>query len=82
MAHAPDSVEVSKQGMQIYGRSLMRRATRMNRAYAAGLAVIDGRDPAGIDDEIRAPMKVTSDAIAGTIRSLGSAGPGLVTIVY
>jgi predicted Zn-dependent peptidase len=82
LAHAPDSVEVRKQGAQIYGRSLMRRATRMNRAYAAGLAAIDGRDPAGIDDEIRAPMRVTSDAIAGTIRSLGSAGPGLVTIVY
>jgi predicted Zn-dependent peptidase len=82
LAAAPDTAEIRKQGAQIYGRSLMRRATRMNRAYAAGLAVIDGRDPGGIDDEIRAPMAVTSEAIVSRMRMLQAEGPGLVTIVY
>jgi zinc protease len=78
----PDSTEVHKQGAQIYGRSLMRRATRMNRAYAAGLAVMDGRDPALIDDEIRASMEVTPEEIARRVHTLGVKGPGLLTIVY
>ena len=82
LARAPDDAEVRKQGAQLYGRSLMRRATRMNRAYAAGLAILGGRDPNAIDAEIRSPMGVTSEGVAGPIRSLHTLGPGLVTIVY
>lgn len=82
LATMPDSTEVHKQAAQIYGRALMRRATRMNRAYAAGLAVLDGRDPARIDEEIRASMGVTPEGVATSVRGLGQRGPGLVTIVY
>jgi predicted Zn-dependent peptidase len=78
----PDSATVERQGYQMYGRSLMRRATRMNRAYAAGMAVLEGRDPAGIDEEIRAPTRVTLDQISGLLPSLREVGPGLVAIAY
>jgi|GEM_PF-1083331 len=81
LAQAPDSSEVRKQGAQLYGSSLRRRASRMNHAYAAGLAIIEGRDPAGIDDEIRAPMRVTPDEVRARIRSFRP-GPGLVVIAY
>lgn len=77
----PDSTEIARQGVQIYGRSLMRRATRMNRAYAAGLAMMDGRDPAGIDDEIRAPMRVDRASVTRALAKLRCDGPGLLSIV-
>lgn len=77
----PDSSEIARQGIQIYGRSLMRRATRMNRAYAAGLALMDGRDPAAIDEEIRAPMRVDREAVVRVLSALRADGPGLVSIV-
>jgi predicted Zn-dependent peptidase len=78
----PDASEVTRQGVQLYGRSLMRRATRMNRAYAAGMAILEGRDPEGIDEEIRAPMRVTSEQIAALLPGLRSGSPGVVTIAY
>jgi predicted Zn-dependent peptidase len=79
---APDSSDVARQGVQIYGRSLMRRATRMNRAYAAGMAILEGRDPEAIDEEIRAPMRVTAEEIAALLPKLRDDLPGLVAIAY
>ena len=78
----PDPASVERQGYQMYGRSLMRRATRMNRAYAAGMAVLDERDPAGIDEEIRAPTLVTDDQISNLLPVLRAIGPGFVAIAY
>ncbi|MBD3161665.1 MAG: hypothetical protein GF346_05405, partial [Candidatus Eisenbacteria bacterium] len=79
---APDSLAVARQGVQLYGRSLMRRATRMNRAYAAGLAVLDGRDPGVIDREIRAPMEVRRENVESVLPELRATRPGLVVVAY
>ena len=45
------------------------------------LAIMDGRDPRSIDEEMRAPMRVTSGAIRSTLRSVRP-GPGMVVIAY
>jgi zinc protease len=79
---APDTSAVRKQGAQLYGRSLMRRATRMNRAYAAGLAILNDDDPLKIDEEIRKPTLVTRDGISGILPRLRPAGPSVVAIAY
>ncbi len=80
-AAPPDSATIRRQGIQLYGRSLMRRATRMNRAYAAGLALLDGRDPGMIDAEVRAPTTVTSAEIEEILPALRTRRPNLVAIV-
>ncbi|MDM7914028.1 MAG: pitrilysin family protein, partial [Candidatus Eisenbacteria bacterium] len=67
LAASPDSAAIRTQGAQAYGRSLMRRATRMNRAAAAGQAILEGRDPAGIDEEIRAPARVRPEEVAAVV---------------
>ncbi len=82
IAAPPDSAAVQKQGAQLYGRTLMRRATRMNRAYAAGLAILLGGDPLKIDEEIRAPSLVTSGMIGRVLPVLRGSGPSLVAIAY
>jgi zinc protease len=82
LATAPDSAAVSKQGAQIYGRSLMRRATRMNRAYAAGLAILNGEDPLQIDDAIRRPAMVTPGRIESVLSSLRGRRLSLVAVAY
>ncbi len=81
LAQPPDSSTIARQGIQIYGRSLMRRATRMNRAYAAGLALMDGRDPAAIDDEIRAPMRVDGAGTEKLVSGFRGNGPGVLAVV-
>jgi predicted Zn-dependent peptidase len=78
----PDSAEVRKQGAQLYGRSLMRRATRMNRAYAAGAAILAGEDPLKIDEEIRMPTLVTPAMVDALRLALRGGGPSLVAIAY
>lgn len=78
----PDSATVERQGAQLYGRALMRRATRMNRAYAAGLAWIEGRDPEAVDEEIRASMKVTPGQITEMLGPIRRDSPSLLVIVY
>jgi predicted Zn-dependent peptidase len=82
LAAAPDSSTVRRQGAQIYGRSLMRRATRMNRAYAAGLAILNGDDPLSIDEEIRRPTMVTAGQIAPLLPKLRGSAPCLVGVAY
>jgi hypothetical protein len=82
LAAAPDTASIAKQGAQLYGRALMRRATRMNRAYAAGLAWIEGRDPAGVDEEIRSSMKVTPEQIAALLPAIRGRSAGLLVLVY
>jgi predicted Zn-dependent peptidase len=77
----PDTTEVRKQGAQLYGSTLRRRASRMNRAYAAGLAILDGRDPAGIDEEMRAPTLVTREEVRAMLMTLRQ-GPGVMVIAY
>ncbi len=82
LAAAPDSGAARKQGAQLYGRSLMRRATRMNRAYAAGLAILNGEDPLKIDEAIRRPTLVTSGTIAALLPKLRGDAPSLVVIAH
>jgi len=82
LANAPDSAAVTTQAAQIYGRALMRRATRMNRAYAAGMAMLSGEDPLGIDERLRAPMAVTARDVGAALPSLRGKGPGLVVVTY
>jgi zinc protease len=81
LATAPSSDEVHKNGAQLYGSALRRRASRMNRAYAAGLAIIEERDPARIDEEIRAPMEVSVDGVQSLLSQI-RLGTGMVVIAY
>lgn len=79
---APPDDEVRRQAYQSYGRSLMRRATRMNQAYAAGLAVMEGRNPAAIDEEVRAVSRVEGTHVGKVLPILSPRGLSLVAIAY
>lgn len=81
LAEAPDTTEIRKQGAQLYGSTLRRRASRMNRAYATGLAIIEGRDPTKIDEDLRAPIGVNREDIITFISRLRR-GPGTIVIAY
>lgn len=54
----------------------------MNRAYAAGMATMELRDPGKIDEEIRAPMNVTRENLSALLPKLRPDMPGIMAIAH
>lgn len=68
-----DLHEIHKSAASIRGRGLMRRITRLNSAYAAGLALLHGEDPDGIDDRERQLDQVAVEEIRSMMQQLEGA---------
>ena len=80
LADPPSDTEVRKTAASLYGRGLMRRATRLNLCYYAGLAILDGRDPLKLEERERALESVTADAVTEAVRSYWKESPGLLVV--
>lgn len=75
-----DSLSVGKTAAKIYGRGLMRRATRINWAYYAGMSILQGQDPLGMEERQRALAAVNDAQVADVVRRFWNGGPELVIL--
>ena len=71
--------EIRKSAASLRGRGLMRRITRLNSAYAAGLALLQGEDPDSIDERERKLDDVPLDELNRLLEKLEGA-PGFVAV--
>lgn len=63
----PDAAAVERAANALRGRLLMRRMTRINQAYFAGLDLMAGRSPGDALDRVNALGKVTAEDIARVV---------------
>ncbi|MCA9729394.1 MAG: insulinase family protein, partial [Candidatus Eisenbacteria bacterium] len=75
----PDAKEIRKSAASLRGRGLMRRITRLNAAYAAGLALLQGEDPDGLEQREQALEAVDTDAIVRVVTQLEKS-PAIVVV--
>ncbi len=75
----PSDQEIRKSAASMRGRGLMRRITRLNSAYAAGLALLHGEDPDRIDDRERQLDEVAREEVGRVLVKLDDA-PGFVAV--
>lgn len=81
LAAAPPSLdEVERTAARVYGRGLMRRATRMQWAFIAGTAWLSGDDPRDLDRKEQSLTAVRPEAIQAVIREYVLWRPGILAV--
>jgi len=81
LATPPDSLEIARTAARIYGRGLMRRATRLNWAWYAGQALLQGDDPRLLERRQAELAEVTPSQVNDLVRRYWPDAPGLVIAV-
>jgi len=70
----PDPAAVARAAASLRGRLLMRRLTRINQAYFAGLEVLEGRAAGDDVGRLAALLQVSSADVARVVRKYVDAG--------
>ena len=80
-SNAPSADETKRTVGKLRGSNLMRRSTRINLAYATGLAVLRGEEPQKVEEAERALLSVTPAQAQAAARNYLWKKPTLVVAV-
>lgn len=80
LSYPPSPDEVERAAGRLYGRGVMRRATRMNWAYAAGLAWLHGLNPEDLDRRETRLRAVRADEVVDATKRYWVGTPRLIAV--
>jgi len=81
LAASPPSADETAQTIgKLRGAGLMRRATRINLAYATGLAVLRGESPSSVEEFEQSLAAVTPEQVSQCVRNYLKLRPELIAV--